>query len=142
VQIGDGALITGIACWLKAVAPQTNVIGVCASGAPAMAKSYAARRPIASEGDGTIATAIAVTDPLPESVARVVEVVDQILLVDDDDLRRAMRLIADTLGLLVEPAGAAGLAALMRHPQAIPGQRVATILTGSGASHPTWNITV
>jgi threonine dehydratase len=142
VQIGDGALITGIACWLKAVSPQTKVIGVCARGAPAMAKSFAAGRPIASEGDGTIATAIAVTDPLPESVARVVEVVDQILLVDDDDLRRAMRLIADTLGLLVEPAGAAGLAALMRHPQAIPGERVATILTGSGASHPTWNIAV
>lgn len=142
VQIGDGALIAGVACWLKSVSPQTRVVGVCSSGAPAMAKSFAARRPIAYAGDGTIATAIAVTDSLPEAVARVVDVVDQILLVDDDDLRRAMRLIADTIGLLVEPAGAAGLAALMRHPHAIPGERVATILTGSGGSHPAWNVAV
>lgn len=139
VQIGDGALITGVACWLKLVSPRAKVIGVCASGAPAMARSFAARHAIACAGSGTIATALAVTEPLPEAVARVVELVDDILLVNDDDLRRAMRVIAETLGVLVEPAGAAGLAALMRHPQAIPGERVATILTGSGASHPAWN---
>src|SRR5215831_8453236 len=46
VQLGDGALITGIACWLKHASPQTRIVGVCASGAPAMAESFAAGRPV------------------------------------------------------------------------------------------------
>src|SRR5207249_2313952 len=115
VQIGDGALISGVARWLKAVAPATRVVGVCASGAPAMARSFAAHRPVATEGPGTIATALAITEPVPESLARVLALVDDIVLVDDDDLRAAQRLVAESLGVLVEPAGAAGVAALARH---------------------------
>jgi NADPH:quinone reductase-like Zn-dependent oxidoreductase len=50
VQIGDGALISGIARWLKSRDPQPRVVGVCASGAPAMAESLAAGRPVSVEG--------------------------------------------------------------------------------------------
>jgi threonine dehydratase len=136
VQVGDGALISGVACWLKAVAPQTRIVGVCASGAPAMAHSFAAGRPIAVEGEGTIATAIAITEPVPEAVTRVTALVDDIVLVDDDDLRRAMTLIGESLGVLVEPAGAAGIAALLRHGRDLGAQRAAAILTGAGALTP------
>jgi threonine dehydratase len=132
VQVGDGALISGIACWLKAVMPETRVVGVCASGAPAMARSFAARRPTAVEGTGTIAAALAITEPVPQSLVRVLALVDDVVLVDDNDLRGAMQLIADSLGVLVEPAGAAGIAALARHGAGIPGERVAVLLTGSG----------
>jgi threonine dehydratase len=131
VQLGDGALITGIACWLKSVAPQTRIVGVCATGAPAMAESFAAGRPISVVGTGTIATALAITDPVPESFWRVVALVDEVVLVDDDDLREAMVLVADSLGVLVEPTGAAGVAALRRHGAALAGDRVAVILTGA-----------
>jgi threonine dehydratase len=131
VQVGDGALIAGIACWLKSVTPKTRIVGVCASGAPAMARSFAAGRAVAVQGTGTIAAALAVTEPVPESVARVTALVDEILLVEDDDLRGAMRLIADSLGVLVEPAGAAGIAALLRYGTSVGGNRVAVILTGS-----------
>jgi threonine dehydratase len=131
VQLGDGALITGIACWLKEASPRTRIVGVCAGGAPAMARSFAAGRPVSVEGTGTIATALAITDPVPESFARVVALVDDVVLVDDDDLRAGMELIADSLGVLVEPAGAAGIAALRRLGAALPGDRVAVILTGS-----------
>jgi threonine dehydratase len=131
VQLGDGALITGVARWLKAEAPQTRVIGVCASGAPAMAQSFAAGRPIAVEGTGTIAGTLAITDPLPESLERVLALVDDVLLVDDDDMRSAMALIADATGVLVEPAGAAGVAALARHGAGLPAGRVGVILTGA-----------
>ena len=120
VQVGDGALISGVACWLKSVSPQTRVVGVCASGAPSMARSFAAGRAIAADGDGTIATAIAIREPIPESVARVRAFVDEIVLVDDDDLRRAGSLVAECLGLLVEPAGAAGVAALLRYGEELP----------------------
>jgi threonine dehydratase len=132
VQVGDGALISGVACWLKSVAPDTRIVGVCASGAPAMARSFAAGRPIAVEGDGTIAAAIAITEPVPEAVVRVTALVDDIVLVDDDDLRRAMALIGSSLGVLVEPAGAAGVAALMRHGRELGARRAAVILTGAG----------
>jgi threonine dehydratase len=132
VQVGDGALISGVACWLKSVASETRVVGVCASGAPAMARSFAAGHAVPFEGHGTIAAAISIRDPIPESVARVTALVDEIVLVDDDDLRRGMALIADSLGLLVEPAGAAGVAALLRHGDELPKGRVALILTGAG----------
>jgi threonine dehydratase len=131
VQLGDGALISGVACSLKSASPQTRIIGVCATGAPAMARSLAAGRPIADPGSGTIATAIAIEEPVPESFARVQALVDDVVLVDDDDLRDAMTLIADSLGVLVEPAGAAGVAALRRYGAEIPGERVAVVLTGT-----------
>jgi threonine dehydratase len=131
VQVGDGALITGIACWLKAISPSTRIIGVCATGTPAMAESFAAGHPIRNEGTRTIATALAITEPVPESLVRVKALVDTIVLVDDDDLRFAADLIAESLGVLVEPAGAAGVAALLRHQAEIPGGRVAVLLTGA-----------
>jgi threonine dehydratase len=137
VQVGDGALAAGVACAVKSVYPATRVVGVCASGAPSMAESFSSRRAMQVEGAGTIATALAITDPLPEALARLLVYVDEIVVVDDDDLRQAMRLIADTLGLLVEPAGAAGIAALARRRERIDGDRIAAILTGS-AGHPSF----
>jgi threonine dehydratase len=64
--------------------------------------------------------------------------VDDIVLVDDD-IRLAMTLVADTIGFLVEPAGAAGVAAVRRH--AIPGERTAVLLTGAW-DRPAWTATV
>jgi threonine dehydratase len=132
IQLGDGALISGVARWLKSRA-ETTVIGVCASGAPAMARSFAAGRPISEAGRGTIAGAIAITDPVPESLARILELVDDVVLVDDDDIRAAMALIGESIGVLAEPAGAAGVAALSRHPDRLTGERVAVLLTGAAA---------
>ena len=79
--------------------------------APLKARSFAAGKAVTVQGDGTIATALAITDPIPESFARVAALVDDIVVVDDDDLRRAMAVIGECLGVLVEPAGAAGVAA-------------------------------
>ena len=67
--------------------------------------------------------------PVPESVARIVELVDDMVLVDDRDLLEAMRLSLDTIGVLLEPSGAAGLAAIRK--QRVAGERLATVLTGS-----------
>ena len=133
IQLGDGALITGVARWLKSRQPDTRVVGVCASGAPAMAESFAAGRPISVPGEGTIAGALAIVDPVPESFARIVELVDEVVLVDDDEIRAAMALIAESTGVLVEPAGAAGVAAVARHQETLTGERVAVLLTGAAA---------
>jgi threonine dehydratase len=134
VQIGDGALVSGVARWLKSRHPQTRVVGVCASGAPAMAQSFEVGHALAVEGEGTIAAALAITEPVPESLERIRALVDEIVLVDDDDLRTSMDLIAETLGVLVEPAGAAGVAALRRHRRQLEGGRVAVLLTGAGTA--------
>jgi threonine dehydratase len=128
VQIGDGALIGGIARWLKAQSPDTRVVGVCASGAPAMKLSIEAGRPVRSEPT-TIAGGLAISEPIAASLERVRTLVDDVVLVDDEDLLTAMALIADTIGVLVEPSGAAGVAAVQRH--SVPGERIAVILTGA-----------
>jgi threonine dehydratase len=130
VQVGGGALITGIARWVKAHSPGTRVVGVGPTGSPAMARSWEAGRPVSTERVDTIAGALAERDPVAESVAWMRGVVDDFVLVDDADMIEAMRLVADTLGLLLEPAGAAGIAAIRRHD--IPGERLTVVLTGHG----------
>lgn len=129
VPVGDGSLIAGVARWIKERSPKTRVIGVCASGAPSMALSWRARAAVATERAETIADGLEVRIPVPESVARLAVLVDDMVLVDDNDLLQAMQLAADTLGLLLEPSAAAGLAAIRLRD--VAGDRLATILTGS-----------
>ncbi|MFD0206362.1 MULTISPECIES: threonine ammonia-lyase [Saccharothrix] len=127
VPVGDGALITGMARWLKEHSPHTRVIGVCAEGAPAVARAWAGR-PVADTPTDTIADGIAVRVPVPAAVPRLRALVDDMLLVPDDAIREAMALARTTLGLVLEPAGAIGLAAIAVAD--IPGETIATVLTG------------
>ena len=130
VQVGDGAMIGGIARWIKEHSPETRVVGVCPSGSPAMALSWREGRPVTTPSADTIASALANRNPIPESVARIGPLVDDFLLVDDADMIEAMRIVADALGTLLEPAGAAGVAAILRHE--IEGERLGVLLTGHG----------
>jgi threonine dehydratase len=133
VPVGDGALITGVAMWIKEHSPQTKIVGVCASGAAAMLESWRAGKAVSTATADTIADGIAVRVPIAKSVERMRHLVDEIVLVDDPQMLDAMRLAASTLGLLLEPAGAAGLTAIRAHT--LPGDQLATILTGSNV-HP------
>jgi threonine dehydratase len=133
LPVGDGALITGVATWVKEHSPKTKIIGVCASGSPAMVQSWRAGKAISTEGANTIADGIAVSTPIARSVERMHVLVDNMVLVDDAQLLDAMRIAASTLGLILEPAGAAGLAAIRAHN--LPGDLLATVLTGSNI-HP------
>ncbi|WP_020668675.1 threonine ammonia-lyase [Amycolatopsis nigrescens] len=129
LPIGDGALITGVATWLREHCPGAKVIGVCAEGAPAQERSFRAGRVVPGEPVRTIADGMSIRVPVPAAVQRIGALVDDIVLVSDQDLLDAMRLLADTLGQLVEPAGAAGIAAIRTH--SLPGARLATVLTGA-----------
>jgi threonine dehydratase len=133
LPVGDGALITGVATWVKEHSRQTKIIGVCATGSPAMAQSWRAGKAISTGDTTTIADGIAVSAPIARSVERMRALVDDMVLVDDAQLLDAMRLSASTLGLVLEPAGAAGLAAIQAH--SLPGDVLATVLTGSNI-HP------
>ncbi|GAB3451799.1 pyridoxal-phosphate dependent enzyme [Streptomonospora sediminis] len=129
VPVGNGALISGIGRWLKARAEGTRVIGVCPAGAPAMMQSWRAGRPVATERADTAADGLAVRVPVAAAVEWMCGVVDDVVLVDDAEIRTALRLLRDTLGLIVEPSAAAGVAAIAARD--IPGARVGTVLTGS-----------
>jgi threonine dehydratase len=130
VPVGDGALLGGVARWVKAHHPSTRVLGVAAAGAPAMERSWRAGRALALDWADTIADGISVRVPFAEAVNDMIGVVDDILLVPDDQMVRAMRLAASELGVVLEPSGAAGLAALLTNPARFAGRSTATILTG------------
>jgi threonine dehydratase len=131
VPVGNSALILGVAVWLRHRDPAVRVIGVCAEGAPAPALSWRRREVVASERVETVADGIGVRAPFPESVAGMVELVDDMLLVSEERLRASVRYLAETTGLLVEAAGAAGVAALLADPEPFRGTRVFTPLCGA-----------
>lgn len=129
VPLGNGSLVNGIGTWLKHQAPKTRVIAVCAQGAPSMALSFEAHRAIDAPAD-TIADGISVRVPVQEAVATMSRTVDEVMLVSDDEMLRAMRALHADAELIVEPAGAAGVAAIAQRGRPLAGKRVATVLTG------------
>jgi peptide deformylase len=134
IPLGNGALLNGVGRWIKATSPSTRVIGICSRGAPAMAESFknGPGHPVVSHSQvETIADGIAVRVPIPEAVEDMHGIVDDVLLVDDRELLEAMNLVHRYNGLVVEPAGVAGLAALLADRNAFTGQSVATVLCGS-----------
>jgi threonine dehydratase len=124
-------LLSGVGTWMKAHAPSTEVIGVCAERAPAMALSLREGARKITDTANTIADGIAVRVPVEEALSDLSGVVDDVLLVDDGTMVRAIRLLFWKMGLVVEPAGAAGVAALLAHRERFAGALVATPLCGS-----------
>ena len=129
VPLGNGALVNGVGTWIKNHSPQTRVIAVCARTAPAMALSFQAHAPITAPST-TIADGIAVRVPVTEAVDAMASTVDEVMLVTDDEMVQAMRHLLSDAGLIVEPAGAAGVAGIEQRSQQLAGSRVAAILTG------------
>ncbi len=130
VPLGNGAMLTGIARWFKAVSPRTRIYGVCATGADAMEKSWRSGRILLPPSIKTIADGIGVRVPIPEAVEDMNGIVDDVLLVEDSAIIDAMRLLHRQAGLISEPSGAAGVAALISHRERFAGQHVATIVCG------------
>lgn len=131
VPVGNSALILGVAVWLRHARPDVRIVGVCAEGAPAPALSWRRGKPVASERVETVADGIGVRAPFPESVAGMLELVDDMAIVSESSLRAAVRRLAETTGLLVEAAGAAGVAALLDDQASYAGATVFTPLCGS-----------
>lgn len=136
VPLGNGAMLNGMARWLKAAAPAIRVLGVCASGADAMEKSWRGKTIVNRDTADTLADGIAVRVPVPEAVSDMQGIVDDVLLVSDSHIIEAMRLAFQHAGLVLEPAGAVGLAAIVAHRSQFAGLRVATVLCGSNITEP------
>ena len=131
IPLGNGALLGGMGTWLRHASPATRIVGVCAAGAPAMRDSLRAGRAIETTSVTTIADGIGVRVPVPEALDYLPAVVDDVVLVSEDSLRQAMALVQSTTGLIAEPAGAAGIAALIEHPSLRTKGLIATPLCGS-----------
>jgi threonine dehydratase len=134
VPLGDGALLGGMARWIKAQCPATRVIGVCATASPAMERSWRSQKVVSAPCSDTIASGIAVGTPFEEALTDLTGLIDDVLLVPDSSLIAAMRLAHKEVGLVLEPAGAAGLAGVLDHREQFRGRLVATVLTGGNVS--------
>jgi threonine dehydratase len=120
-----------MARWLKVASPATRVLGVCATNAPSMAHSWRQNSLIATPSADTMADGIAVRVPIPQAVQDMQGLVDDVLLIDEAHIVEAMRLVYQHAGLLLEPAGAVGVAAIVAHRAQFASKRVATVLCGS-----------
>jgi len=130
VPIGGGGLITGIATVMKNLSPKTKVIGVVSSGANAMKESYEAKTPIDSMSVKTIADGIAVRDTTPKMLDYVLDLVDEVIEVEDKEIANAILFLLERQKLVVEGAGAVGLAAIMHNKINIKDKKVIIPLSG------------
>jgi threonine dehydratase len=131
IPLGNGAMLNGMARWIKAASPATRVLGICATGADAMEKSWRSKTIVTPDTADTIADGIAVRVPIPEAVSDMQGLVDDVLLVSDAHIIEAMRLVYQYAGLLLEPAGAVGVAAIVAHRGLFASKKLATVLCGS-----------
>jgi threonine dehydratase len=128
VPIGGGGLIAGIAVAIKSLRPEVRVVGVQAEGYTGML--HALGRGPAPTGGPTIAEGIAVTEPGVLTRAVVGELVDDIVVVSEQRIEEAIALGAEIEKTILEGAGAAGLAALLEHPDTFRDRSVAVVLSG------------
>jgi threonine dehydratase len=135
VPVGNGALAGGIGRAVRRLSPQTIVVGVAARAAPVMEMSWRAGRPVACERMATFADGLAVREAIDRAVAVLKDVVDQMLLVSERAIARAVGDFA-RVNLRVEGAAAAALAALPQVPD-VAGP-VVLIVTGSNIDQDLW----
>lgn len=131
VPLGNGALINGVAKIMKTYRTGTKVIAVQAAAAPAMIESWKSGKVVTSERINTIADGIGVRIPVPQALDDMRGLVDEGLLVKEETIIEAMKLIHQHVGIMVEPSGAVGVASMLENKSQFKNRTVATILCGS-----------
>ena len=128
VAIGGGGLIAGMATAAKAIRPDIEVVGVQTVRFPAMFNAVKGTHH--PQGSSTIAEGIAVGTPGRVTQPVVATLVDDVVLVDEGDIEQAIVMLLEIEKTLVEGAGAAGLAALLKEPARYAGKKVGLVLSG------------
>lgn len=128
IAVGGGGLIAGTATAAKAIKPGIEIIGVQTSRFPGMVNAIKGTKH--PQGTSTIAEGIAVGTPglIPQAI--IAKLVDDLVLVDEGDIEQAMVMLLEIEKTLVEGAGAAGLAALLKYPARFAGKKVGLVLCG------------
>jgi len=131
IPVGGGGLISGMGVASKALNPNCKIIGVSSAGAPAMKKSYDAKNAIDTTSVRTIADGIAVRDTSPVTLAYILENVDTFETVCEDEIASAILFLLERQKVLVEGAGAVGVAALLHNKIDLPkGSKIGIVLSG------------
>jgi threonine dehydratase len=128
IAVGGGGLIAGVATAAKAIKPGIEVIGVQTARFPAMVNAIKGTH--YPQGTSTIADGIAVSRPGVITQAIIAHRVNDLLLVDEGDIEQAIVMLLEIEKTLVEGAGAAGLAALLKYPARFAGKKVGLVLCG------------
>ena len=131
VPVGGGGLIAGMSVASRALKPECKVIGVSSAGAPAMKKSYDAKNAIDTTSVRTIADGIAVRDTSPVTLEYILNNVDAFETVCEDEIASAILFLLERQKVLVEGAGAVGVAALLHNKLDLPkGSKIGIVLSG------------
>lgn len=141
VPMSGGGLMAGCASAMNALAPQCTLVGVEPSEADDTRRSFEAGRPVRIAQPTTIADGLAVTSPGAHTFEINHRLVDEVVTVREHEIANAMEVIVDTLGLLVEPSGAVGIAALLARPGrwgAAHDARIGVILSGGNVDLTRW----
>jgi threonine dehydratase len=141
VSVGGGGLISGVAASLKARRPDVRIIGVEAEGAASMTASLAAGRCVTLDRVDTMADGIAVKRVSDLTLTHVAALVDDLVTVSEEDLSRALLVLLERTKSVVEPAGAAPLAAALAGKLPADGDAACLLLSG-GNIDPTLLIRV
>jgi threonine dehydratase len=132
VPVGGGGLLSGIAAAVKARHPATRVVGAEPTGADIVYRSLKAGKPLRLEGKPTtVADGLAAPFAGEHTQAQIRRDVDEMVLVDDDAILRALKLIMERAKLVPEPAGAAAVAALLSGAVKVkPGSTAVCVVSG------------
>jgi len=136
VPVGDSALIRGIASAAKQLRPEVRLVGIQSERAPAYYLSWKQGFAVPTDTCDTIADGLATRTPIEENVAAIRELVDDIRLVTEDQMLRAIEHLLVTEHVVAEPAGAAATAAWLADSTAAPRGPIVLLVTGSNISEP------
>jgi threonine dehydratase len=131
VPVGDSSLIRGTAFAAKHGKSKVQVVGVVADRAPAYYRSWKERRAVSTESSDTIADGLAVRATVEANVRQLLELVDDMRMVTDDEMLRAMYHLLVEEHVVAEPAGAAATAALVKSGRQFAGKKVVLLVTGA-----------
>jgi threonine dehydratase len=135
VPMGDTALIRGVATEAKRRHPHVKIVGVQAAQAPSYFRSWHEGRVVTTDTCDTIADGLATCVPLEHNVRVIRELVDEVCLVSEDELLRAVGTLLFEEHVVAEAAGAAATAAYLQNPNVYAGRRVVLLVTGSSIPH-------
>lgn len=141
--VGGGGLISGVASCAKQINPNIKIIAVGAKGAPAMFNSFNAKKIVNSKSVKTIADGISVRDASPITLKHILENVDEFVQVDDEEIANAILFLLESQKIVVEGAGAVGVAALMSSKFKYPkNSKIGIILSGGNIDVQMLNIII
>ncbi len=138
VPIGMGSGICGVMAARDCLGLRTEIIGVVAEAAPAVALSFAAGHPVPTNTAATFADGMACRVPNPDSVALILKGAADVIRVSEDEIAEAVRHIYEDTHNIAEGAGAAAFAALMKDRRRKSGKRLGIILSGGNVDRPVY----